>query len=209
VTRVLIVDDHPMVLQGCRRVLEDAGLFEVVEANSAINGYRSFLRRRPHVAIVDLALHGNRLGGLDLIRRMRLQDRRVPLLVLSMHSDPHIVSRALESGATGYVLKDAGPHDFLEAFRAVRSGKPYLNHEIAVKVAMLGPRRGESVLGDLSPRELQTLTLLAEGKPYGEIAHELEVSYKTVVNNCSQLKAKLGARNLPELIRIAIQYVPQ
>ncbi|GAA4529781.1 response regulator transcription factor [Chelativorans composti] len=205
--RVLLVDDHPIVLQGCRRVLEDAGVREVLEAGSAISGYRQFLRSRPDTVIVDLALNGNRLGGLDLIRRMRRHDSRVPILVLSMHTDPHIVSRALESGATGYVLKEAGPRDLLAAFQSVRAGKPYLNHEIAVQVAMLGPRRDAGPYGNLSPRELQLLTLLAEGKAYGEIATELNVSYKTVANSCSLLKEKLGARNLPELIRMAIQYV--
>lgn len=206
-TRVLIVDDHPIVLQGCRRVLQDAGVCDVLEANSAVAGYRLFRRNRPEVVIVDLALHGNRLGGLDLVSRMRQQDRRLPILVLSMHSDPFIVSRALEAGATGYVLKDAGPRDFIDAFEAVRRGKAYLNHETAVQVALLGTRRNIGPLSNLSPRELQVLTLLSEGKTYHQIARELNVSYKTVANLCSQLKGKLGARNLPELIRMAVQYV--
>ncbi|OQM74469.1 response regulator transcription factor [Manganibacter manganicus] len=204
-TRVLIVDDHPIVLQGCRRVLQDAGVCEVVEAGDAISGYRLFRRARPDVIIVDLSLQGNRLSGLDLIHRMRVHDPRVPILVLSMYSDPYIVSRSLDTGATGYVLKEAGPRDFLDAFQTVRCGKPYLNHDIAIQVAMLGSRRSEGALAELSPRELQTLTLLAEGKPYREIASDLNISYKTVANSCSQLKVKLGARNLPELIRIAVQ----
>jgi two-component system invasion response regulator UvrY len=206
-TRVLIIDDHPIVLQGCRRVLQDAGVCEILEASSAVTGYRLYRRNHPEVVIVDLALQGNRLGGLDLVRRMRLHDSRLPILVLSMHSDPFIVSRALQAGATGYVLKDAGPRDFLDAFETVRNGKPYLNHETALQVALLGTRRSIGPLSDLSPRELQTLTLLAEGKPYRQIGLDLNVSYKTVANTCSQLKAKLGARNLPELIRTAIQYV--
>lgn len=206
-TRVLLVDDHPIVLQGCRRILEDAGVDEVLEASSAAGGYRTFLRSRPQTVVVDLALNGNRLGGLDLIRRMRRHDSRVPILVLSMHTDPHIVSRALEAGATGYVLKEAGPRDLLAAYQSIRAGKPYLNHELAVQIAMLGSRRDGGRYGNLSPRELQMLTLLAEGKAYGEIAQELSISYKTVANSCSLLKEKLGARNLPELIRMAIQYV--
>ena len=206
-SRVLLVDDHPIVLQGCRRILEDAGVAEVLEASSAASGYRTFLRSRPETVIVDLALNGNRLGGLDLIDRMRRHDARVPILVLSMHTDPHIVSRALESGATGYVLKEAGPRDLLAAFQSIRSGKPYLDHEIAVQIAMLGSRRDGGPYGNLSSRELQMLTLLAGGRTYGEIAESLNVSYKTVANSCSLLKEKLGARNLPELIRMAIQYV--
>ncbi|HWK66677.1 MAG TPA: response regulator transcription factor [Rhizobiaceae bacterium] len=206
-TRVLIIDDHPIVLQGCRRVLQDAGVAEILEASSAVTGYRIFRRGNPEVVIVDLALQGNRLGGLDLLRRMRRHNSRVPILVLSMHSDPFIVGRALGAGATGYVLKESGPADFLEAFRTVRVGRPYLNHEIAVQVAMLGTRRNTGPLSELSPRELQALTLLAEGKPYNEIARDLGVSYKTVANTISQLKGKLGARNLPELIRMAVQFL--
>ncbi|MDZ5695656.1 response regulator transcription factor [Chelativorans sp. M5D2P16] len=206
-TRVLIVDDHPMVLQGCRRVLQDAGVCDVLEASNATSGYRLFRRNRPDIVIVDLALKGNRLGGLDLVARMRLHDSRLPILVLSMHSDAFIVSRALQAGATGYVLKDAGPGDFLDAFESVRNGKPYLNHDTAVQVALHGARPAIGGLSGLSPRELQVLTLLAEGKAYRQIGHELNVSYKTVANLCSQLKGKLGVRNLPELIRMAVHYV--
>ncbi|MGH6858627.1 MAG: response regulator transcription factor [Phyllobacterium sp.] len=206
-TRVLLIDDHPIVLQGCRQLLQDAGISDILEASTAVAGYRLFLRGKPDVVAVDLALQGNKLGGLDLCRRMRAHDRRVPILVFSMHSDPFIVNRALAAGATGYVLKDAGPKDFLDAFEAVRARRPYLNHQLALEVAMLGARRNSSPLADLSPRELQALTLLAEGKPYGQIANDLNVSYKTVANTFSQLKGKLGARNLPELIRMAIQNV--
>ena len=206
-TRVLIVDDHPIVLQGCRQVLQDAGVCEILEANSAVAAYRVFRRNCCEVVIVDLAMQGNRLGGLDLIRRMHTHDHGIPILVLSMHDDPFIVGRALEAGAIAYVLKDAGPGDFLEAFDAVRNGKPYMAHEIAVQVAIIGARRNTNPLGDLSPRELQMVTLLAAGKQYSEVAEELNLSYKTVANTCSQIKGKLGARNLPELIRVAIQYI--
>jgi len=206
VTKVLIVDDHPIVLQGCTRVLQDAGVGDIHEASTVAAAYRLYRRMRPDVIIADLALQGNKLGGLDLISRIRGEDRRVPILVLSMHNDPFIVRRALEAGATGYVLKDAGPHEFLDAFGAVSGGRPYLNHEMALQVAMLSSHRSTTPLGDLSPRELQAFTLLAEGKPYHQIARDLNVSYKTVANIGSQLKAKLGAQNLPELIRMAIQY---
>jgi DNA-binding NarL/FixJ family response regulator len=207
-TQVLIIDDHPIVLQGCRRILQDAGVHEVLEADSVVAGYRLYRRKHPDVVVIDLALQGGGLGGLDLIRRMRLHDTRTPILVFSMHSDPVIVSRALKAGATGYVLKDAGPRDFLEAFDAVRARKPYLGHQMALQVALIGtPGRSRGLLAEATPRELQTLALLAEGKPYAEIADDLGVSYKTVVNMSSQLKIKLGARNLPELIRMAVQYV--
>lgn len=204
-TSVLIIDDHPIVLQGCRRMLEDAGVTVVLEARDAVSGYRLYRRHRPDVVIVDLAMQGSGLGGLPLIRRISAHDRRVRILVFSMHSDPIIVARALEAGATGYVLKDTSSADLLDAFEKVRAGKPYLSNDLAMQVALVHTPARQNPLAELTPRELQTLALLAEGKPYGRIAEEINVSYKTVVNVSSQLKQKLDARNLPELIRTAVQ----
>ena len=204
-TSVLIIDDHPIVLQGCRRMVEDAGVAVVLEARDAVSGYRLYRRHRPDVVIIDLAMQGSGLGGLPLIRRISAHDRRVRILVFSMHSDPIIVARALEAGATGYVLKDTSSEDLLEAFEKVRAGQPYLSADLAMQVALVHTPARQNPLAELTPRELQTLALLAEGKPYGRIAEEINVSYKTVVNVSSQLKQKLDARNLPELIRTAVQ----
>ncbi|MGB3387046.1 MAG: response regulator transcription factor, partial [Pseudaminobacter sp.] len=131
-TRVLVIDDHPIVLQGCRRVLQDAGVADVLEADNIVVGYRLYRRNQPDVVVIDLGLQGGGLGGLELISRMRRTDERLPILVFTMHSDPVIVSRALKAGATGYVLKDAGPNDFLEAFESVRRNRPYLGHQLAM-----------------------------------------------------------------------------
>jgi two-component system, NarL family, invasion response regulator UvrY len=204
-TTVLVVDDHPIVLQGCRRMLEDAGVEVILEARDAITGYKLCRRHRPDVAIIDLAMQDSGLGGLPLIRRIRTYDPRVRILVFSMHSDPIIVARALEAGACGYVLKDTSSEDFLKAFEAVMAGGAYLSHDLAVQVALVRTPARRDPLAELTPRELQTLSLLAKGKPYGHIADELNVSYKTVVNLSSQLKHKLEVRNLPELIRTAVQ----
>ncbi|WP_454684727.1 response regulator transcription factor [Ancylobacter moscoviensis] len=205
-TSVLVIDDHPIVLQGCRRLLEDAGVERVLEASTVLGGYRAFRREKPDVVIVDLALHGNGLSGLMLVRRLRAQNTRTPILVFSMHGDPVIASRALEAGATGYVLKDSSSGALLEAFERVRRGQPYMSHDLAMQVALLGSRK-EAPLADITPRELQTLSLLADGKDYALIAHELGISYKTVANTCSALKSKLGANSLPELVRCSIQYL--
>ena len=204
-TSVLIIDDHPVVLQGLRRVLEDAGIEPVLEAHDLTSGYRLFRRSRPDVVIVDLAMQGNSLGGLDVIRRMRSHDPSTRILVFSMYSDPTIAARALGAGATGYLLKDTSSDELMKAFDQVRSGAPYLSNDLAMQVALVRTGVRTNPLADLTPRELQTLSLLAQGKPYGRIADELNVSYKTVVNACSQLKQKLNAKNLPELIRVAVQ----
>ena len=208
-THVLLIDDHPIVLQGCRKLLEGAGVDEIDQAQSASEGFRLYRQRKPDVIVVDLAMQAGSLSGLSFLRRLRRVDESTPVLVLTMHRDPVVVGRALELGASGYVLKDAPPEEFLRAFQSVREGKSFLSHDLASDVVFNRLREKANKLDRLTPRELQTLTLVAEGKPYGEIAEELEVSYKTVANICTQLKSKLGARSRPELMRIAIQYLPE
>jgi len=204
-TSVLIIDDHPIVLQGCRRVLEDAGLEPVLTAGDLLTGYRLYRRHTPDVVIVDLAIQGKGLGGLDLIRRIRAHNARAHILVLSMHNDAMIVARSLEAGASGYVLKDTSSEDLIKAVQQTATGAPYLDGALAMKMALAGSVGRGNPLSDLTPRELQVLALLADGKPYDRIANELNVSYKTVVNVSSQLKQKLQARNLPELVSTAVK----
>lgn len=208
-TRVLLIDDHPIVLQGCRKLFQGAGADEVEEAQSASEGFRIYRKKKPDVIVVDLAMQAGALSGLSFLRRLRRIDQETPVLVLTMHRDPMVVGRALELGASGYVLKDAPPEEVVRAFQKVRDGSSYISHDLASDVVFSRLREKTNRLERLTPRELQTLTLVAEGKPYGEIAEELEVSYKTVANICTQLKAKLGARSRPELMRIAIQYLPE
>ena len=208
-TSVLVIDDHPIVLQGRQRLFEDAGVSPVHQAASFSGAFRLYRRHKPDVIIADLAIGSVTLGGLSFIRRLRLHDRRTPVLVFSMHSDPVIVSRALALGANGYILKDTAAGELMTAFQRVRSGQPYVSHELASSIAFMEARDKSNPLRSLSLRELQTLELIAEGKAYGAIAEELGVSYKTVVNTSSTLKNKLGARSLPELMRIGIRHLPQ
>ncbi len=160
------------------------------------------------MVIIDLAMQGSGLAGLSLIRTIRAQDPRARILVFSMHSDPIIVRRALETGATGYLLKDTSSEELVRAVMSVAAGMPYLGSDLAMQVALAGTRVSGNPLADLTPRELQTLGLLAQGKSYGRIAAELNVSYKTVVNVCYQLRQKLDVRTLPELIRLSVQLAP-
>ncbi|MFA5950878.1 MAG: response regulator transcription factor [Hyphomicrobium sp.] len=205
---VLIIDDHPFVLQGCARILEEARPARVLQAGGLAAGYRQYRARQPHVIIVDLSIKTAALGGLSFVRRLRLHDKKTPILVLSMHGDPMIIRRALEAGATGYLLKDAPADEFLRAYDTIRSGKPYLSYEVACEITFSETKSNANPLKALTVRELQTLSLIAEGKSYGVIADELGISYKTVANTTSQIKTKLGARSLPELMRIAIQHLP-
>ena len=207
-SRVLVIDDHPIVLQGVRQLLEDAGVEQIAQARTLAEGFRLYRTHKPDVIIVDLAMRTGALGGLSFIRRLRLHDQQTPILVLTMHSDPVIVSRALEVGATGYELKDTSSDEVVKAFQRMRDNRPYLSHDLASEVAFMEARGTTNPLRRMTVRELQTLALVAEGKPYGVIAENLHVSYKTVANTCTQLKPKLCVRTLPELMRIAIQHLP-
>jgi two-component system, NarL family, invasion response regulator UvrY len=119
-TSVLIIDDHPVVLQGCRRILEDAGITTIFEARDTATGYELFRKHRPDLGVVDLSMRDDGLGGMSLIRRINADDQRFPILVLSMHRDPAIVLQALEAGALGYVLKDTATEDLLKAIGEVQ-----------------------------------------------------------------------------------------
>jgi two-component system, NarL family, invasion response regulator UvrY len=208
-TSVLVVDDHPVVLRGCRRLLQDADIAPVFEASDAATGYEVFQSHHPDVVIIDLALREDALEGLSLIRRINADDRRVAIIVLSMHRDPTIVSRAIEAGAIGYVLKDTATEELLMAIQQVQSGHHYLSHGLAIDVAVSRAPSLAHPLAGLTPRELDLLTLLAEGKSYSRIAEELHISYKTIVNISWQLKKKLDVDDLSELVRKAIQLAPK
>jgi two-component system, NarL family, invasion response regulator UvrY len=202
---VLIVDDHPIILQGCQRILEDMGIKTVITARDIASGYRLFRRHSPSVTIVDLSFQGSNLAGLTLIKRINRYDSKAPIIVLSMHSDLTIVSRALQAGAKGYVIKDASMRELAKAIKQVLIGEEYLGGILAKKIAFAEVGSQHGPLAELTARELQTLSLLAEGKTYGSIAADLDVSYKTIVNTCWQLRQKLEAKTLPELVRTAVQ----
>ncbi|MEH3143852.1 MAG: response regulator transcription factor [Methylobacterium frigidaeris] len=204
-TSVLVVDDHPIVLQGCRRLLEEAGM-RVSEAAGLAAGYRAVLRQRPEVAVIDLAFPGRDLGGLALLRRIRARAPGTRMLVFSMHADPAIIARALAAGALGYVLKDAPAADLLAACDRVRAGRPYLDGALAAEVALLGADPRRSAVSGMSPRERRILSGLARGRTYAAIARDLSVSYKTIVNACAALRQRLGLATLTELTHFAVQH---
>ncbi len=133
--KVLIIDDHPIVIQGCRRLLEDMGVEEMLVAASPSDGFRLYRGKQPDMIIVDMSMQSGALGCLSFIRRLRIHDGRTPILVLSMHSDRMIVSRAIEMAANGYLLKDTSSEEFMKAFRAVRDGGQYLGPELASPLA--------------------------------------------------------------------------
>ena len=202
--KVLLVDDHPVVRAGLRRLLATEPEVEVLEAAGGREALHILKERRPNIVILDLNLPG--IGGLEVIARLKTADPAVQILVLSMHDDYIHVTRALQAGVAGYVSKNAPPEEILEAIKRIAGGHTYIEHGIAEELAFSGIKTPSHPLKDLSSRDLEILRLLAQGCTLSQIADAIGIGYKTVANNCSQIKVKLGAATMAQLIRIALQY---
>jgi len=199
--KVLIVDDHPIVRAGLERLLGDDA--EVLQAATGRAGLSLFREHAPDLVILDLNLPD--IGGLEVVHRLCLAESGTPILVLTMHDDPIHAMRALEAGATGYVSKNAPPEHILEAINRVADGQTYLEHGLAEALALMSVRGSSHPLKDLSRRDLEIIHLLGEGRSLNEIADALGLSYKTIANTCSQIKAKLNVNRTADLIRMALQ----
>jgi DNA-binding NarL/FixJ family response regulator len=200
--KLLIVDDHPVVRAGLQRLLAAEPQIEIREVANGQEALGAFREFRPDLVVLDLNLPG--LGGLEVIGRLKAEDAKVRILVLSMHDNPLYAARALQAGAKGYVSKHAPPDQLLDAIGRVAAGHGYIEHEIAQEIALSNLQAPADPLKALSPRDLEILRRLGDGASLPEIADAIGISYKTVANHCSQLKAKLGAARTADLIRIAI-----
>jgi DNA-binding NarL/FixJ family response regulator len=198
---ILLVDDHAIVRDGLRRLLEASLGAQVFEAQDGAQALEHLRARATDLVVLDLNLPG--LGGVELLRRI-LAAAGVRTLVLSMHAEPLYAARALEAGAAGYMSKNAAPEELLIAVRKVLAGGRYVEAEIAQALAWRGAAADQSV-GQLAPREIEIMRLLANGKSLTEIAAELGVAYKTAANLCSQIKTKLGVSRTADLVRLAIE----
>jgi two-component system, NarL family, invasion response regulator UvrY len=200
--KILIVEDHPIVRSGLRRLLA-ADAEEIQEAASGHEAVARFRAWHPTLVIIDLNLPG--ISGLEVISRLKVVDPDARILVLSMHDDPMHVTRALQAGAAGYVTKNARPDEIVDAVRRIARGRTYLEHAVAEELAFLSVQQATPPLMELSARELEVLRLLSEGRTLPQIAATIGISQKTAANSCSRIKAKLGALTTADLIRIALR----
>ncbi len=200
--KLLLVDDHAVVREGVRRLLSDlpdAQILEAEDGNSAIQIYRA---EKPDLVVLDLNLDG--ISGLELLRRLLIEDKSAKIVVFSMHSEPVYAARALKLGARGYVSKSAGADELVTAVERVALGGSYIERELSTDLAV-GMYSGDDPLTNLTAREVDILRLLGEGKSLTQIAAASGVSYKTVANSCSLMKGKLGVERTADLIRMSIE----
>jgi DNA-binding NarL/FixJ family response regulator len=207
-TRILLADDHTVVRDGLRLVLDSAPDLEVVAvAGDGAEAVDLALSEDVHLAVLDVTMP--RLTGLQATQQLARRKPELHVLILSMHDNEQYFFEALKVGASGYVLKTAANRDLIEACRATMRGEPFL-YPAAVRALVRDylerASRGETTPSDpLSPRELEVVKLIAEGHTSEEIADQLFISKKTVDRHRANMLEKLGMRNRVELTRYAIR----
>lgn len=200
---ILLVDDHPVVREGYRRLLERQPEFRVcAEAEDAASAYQAYRAHQPDVVVMDLSLPG--AGGLEAVRHIRQWDRNARILIFTMHLGAAFALKAFEAGASGYVTKSSPPVELVRAVAAVAKGIRALSEDTAQAIAndrLAGPH---TLLDDLGPRETEILRLVASGLTSEAIADILKLSAKTVRNYHYAIKSKIGARTDAHLVWLAL-----
>lgn len=202
--RVLLVDDHAVVREGYRRLIEKhAGIEVVAEADSAASGYQAFKAAQPDVVVIDVSMPGR--GGIDLVRQIRQLDSSARILIFSMHASATYAQQAFRAGARGYVTKSSPPEILVSAIRDVYIGRPALCAEINTALATSSLRDQVSAVDQLSPREFEILRMILEAKSTEQIATSFHLSPKTVANYHSEIKFKLGVKSDIELVYLCMR----
>jgi two-component system invasion response regulator UvrY len=203
--QVLLADDHAVVREGYRRLLERTPDIKVVaETGTGEDAYRLFCELAPDVVVMDINLPG--MSGVEATRRVVAREPQAKVLIFSMHEDAMFASRALQAGARGYVTKASAPDVLVDAVRSLAAGKVYISQDVAQQLALQALPGQRLPLNHLSPREFEVFRLLAEGRPVSEIAQVMCLSQKTIANYQSSIRQKLELTNAAQVVRLAMSY---
>ena len=204
---IILVDDHPIVRQGLRHLLEDEPEFEVLgEAGDGVEALLLAGRLKPNILVVDMMMPG--LNGLEVLRQVKHISPGTRTIVLSMQSADAYVIEALKHGAAGYVLKETGPSELVNAVREVIQGNQYLSAKLSERLQASGQKIMDipsDTYETLTTREREILQMTAEGRTSKEIGDKLMISPRTVEIHRSNFMNKLGIKNQADLIRFAIK----
>ncbi|MGI1669833.1 MAG: response regulator transcription factor [Neptuniibacter sp.] len=201
---ILLVDDHAIVREGYRALLNRQEGFNIVaEAESGEKAYALYRQLAPDLVLLDLSLPGK--GGLATLIQIRQFDPKANILVFSMHQNPGVAKKTIEAGARGYITKSSDPNVLVGAVRDVMNGRVAMSDDITRGLALENINGERSILSDLTTREFEILRMLAEGKTKSDIADTLCISIKTVANSHYLIKSKLQVKTDIELIHAAIQ----
>ena len=209
VTRIMIVDDHPLIRTGLRLLLKEAAGFKVTgEAGSAEEALEKLAAEPVDILILDISMPG--MSGLDCIRAARQVCPQIRILMLSMHEDETYICKAMRLGANGYVPKASADDELLDAVRTVAEGRFYLSpnaeQSLLTSLFINGKQAEERPIDQLSPRELEVFGYLVHGYTITEIGKKLQLSVKTIDTHKTKLMEKLGCHRRSELVTIALKY---
>ncbi|MCB8980314.1 MAG: response regulator transcription factor [Ardenticatenaceae bacterium] len=202
---VIIADDHNLVREGIRALLEKAEDITVIgEAENGEQALELVQAKQPDVLVMDIAMPG--MNGIQVLEKLRELDLPTQVVILSMYADEIFVRQALQNGAKGYLLKGSFKEELLLTIRAASRGATYLSPSVSESVLTPPSSSSPSPADQLTPREHELLQLIAKGHTNAEIADIMNVSIKTVERHRTNLMTKLDARNIVELIRVAVRY---
>jgi DNA-binding NarL/FixJ family response regulator len=202
---VLIADDHELFREGLRRILEEDERIRVVgESSTGPDTVSRAKETRPHIVLLDLEMPGR--GGLAVAEEIKSWDPGMRILVLTSHQDEEFATRSLRLGVEGFLTKDRASAELLAAVHRIHGGGKYIPPELAEKLAFkIGTSNGEAHEA-LSDRELQVFRMIAAGRSSTEIAHELNLSVKTVSTYRTRIREKMDLRNTAEIVRYAMRH---
>ena len=208
--RVLLVDDHPIVRKGLRRLIEHHAGLEVCAEAEGVRGARDAIREhQPDVVVVDLSLKDG--DGIELVKEVHAHHPGLPLLVLSMHDESVYAERLLAAGASGYIMKQAASELFIHALEEVLAGRTYISDAVSAqlrhKAAAGGIRNGSTATDALSNRELQILEMIGRGLSSRQVAESLNLSIKTIEAHRQRIKRKLNLKTGAQLVNFAVTWV--
>ena len=203
--KILLADDHSIVREGLKRIIEESGEMEIVaEAPDGETAFEQALKQEIDVAVIDISMPG--MDGLEVVTRLKEHCPNLPVLILTMHDEEQYVVRAVEAGAMGYVTKQSAPEQLVDAIKKIHSGSRYLTEKASEALALRVIRgNSKTPTESLSMRELQVLRLLALGHTNHEIAETYNIGIKTVDTYRFRILKKLNLRNNAEMSRFAIQ----
>ncbi|MEJ8840431.1 response regulator transcription factor [Ramlibacter sp. AN1133] len=204
--RIVIADDHAIVREGLKRIVGDAPDLEVVgEAADGTEVMKAVRELEFDILVLDLSMPGR--SGMELIKLVKSEKPKLRILVLSMHQETQYAVRAIKSGASGYLTKESAPAQLQQAIRKIAGGGAYISAEVAEQLALGAMPGGDSLPHEsLSDREFEVFRLLVGGGAVSDIAHQLNLSVKTVSTHKANLMQKLGLSNQTELVRYALKH---
>jgi DNA-binding NarL/FixJ family response regulator len=202
--KLMIADDHAMLRQGLRTLLEQANHQVTTDALNGEEACALVEKHHPELLILDLDMPG--IGGLETLKRILHRKPQMRVLVFSMHDDCIYATRAIQAGARGYVTKTEPPEVVLEAVQKILRGGRFINNELAQNLSMYHLESQENPIQKLSPREFEVFRRIAQGEALAAIAKGMHIGYKTVANIQTSVRQKLGVETTGQLVHIAVRF---